>query len=237
MFFSRKGFFFQDDEIYGFHVLTIFNCKWGSMRISLWDEILDLQARSTQPVPGTIILIKFIFVKDSIQCFLCTSCARLQRPHCTRRFASSIYRLASIVDIIRIDRAQFSILFLLPSGIVNEGKFVWINKRKWYRFLGIMGWYLWFVYLGHWFWILEEKSKYFFTFHIMFIIHIYMLHIYIYLWGVVAGNAVVRRESTWNIMVINVKLWHRKCDVDDIEDRFERRCFWNRTGVPQLHSI
>lgn len=80
MFFSRKGFFFQDDEIYGFHVLTIFNCKWGSMRISLWDEILDLQARSTQPVPGTIILIKFIFVKDSIQCFLCTSCARLQRP-------------------------------------------------------------------------------------------------------------------------------------------------------------
>lgn len=113
-----------------------------------------------------------------------------------------------------------------------------INKRKWYRFLGIMGWYLWFVYLGHWFWILEEKSKYFFTFHICLLyIYIYMLHIYIYLWGVIAGNAVVRRESTWNIMVINVKLWHRKCDVDDIEDRFERRCFWNRTGVPQLHSI
>lgn len=182
------------------------------MHISLWDEILDLQARSTQPVPGTIILIKFIFVKDSIQCFLCTSCARLQRTHCTRRFASSIYRLASIVDIIRIDRAQFSILFLLPSGIVNEGKFVWINKRKWYRFLGIMGWYLWFVYLGHWFWILEEKSKYFFTFHIMFIIHIYMLHIYIYLWGVIAG--VVRRESTINVEhhgeVVAQEVWRRR---------------------------
>lgn len=206
------------------------------MRISLWDEILDLQARSTQPVPGTIILIKFIFVKDSIQCFLCTSCARLQRTHCTRRFASSIYRLASIVDIIRIDRAQFSILFLLPSGIVNEGKFVWINKRKWYRFLGIMGWYLWFVYLGHWFWILEEKSKYFFTFHIMFIIHIYMLHIYIYLWGVIAG--VVRRESTINVEhhgeVVAQEVWRRRY----------RRSIWekmllepNRRASPPLCII
>lgn len=64
------------------------------------------------------------------------------------------------------------------------------------------------MYLGHWFWILEEKSKYFFTFHIMFIIHIYMLHIYIYLWGVVAGNGVVRRETT-----INVEHHGDQCEV------------------------
>lgn len=83
--------FFQDDKICDTWILYINNLQL-QMRIN---EYIAMRRNPRfissiyKPVPETIILIKFIFVKDSIQCFLCTS-ARLQRPYCTRRFASSI---------------------------------------------------------------------------------------------------------------------------------------------------
>lgn len=39
----------------------------------------------------------------------------------------------------------------------------------------------------------RKKSKYFFTLYIVYYTYIYMLHIYIYLQGVLFGNAVVGR--------------------------------------------
>lgn len=121
------------------------------------------------------------------------------------------YRLASIMDIIQIDCAQFRYSSFSKWNL-NERKFVWTWSIRENNIISLD---------------FGKKGKYFFyTFYIVYYIYVtYLFYLQGILSGCCQGELTISVEHHDDQREVTAQ--EVTSTVNDIEDRFKRRCFWN----------